>query len=130
MRPNSGPDEHEESATPGPYLAIKQAAERLSMSYGSVRNEIRSGKLRAYRFRGAYRIHADDLAAYVESCQVETTPRKEKPPAPARGSGGSAFTNLDGARLLDAWRRRGVRAARRGGRSAPSSGSSCDPSTD
>ena len=46
----------------------------MNAYYGSVRNEIRSGKLRAYRFRGAYCIHTDDLTAYVESCQVETTP--------------------------------------------------------
>ena len=43
-------------------------------------------------------------------------------------SGPGGFTNLDPARLLDAWRRQGVLADRRGGRSARSSGSSCAPS--
>lgn len=130
MKTNLEFEEHDEIPSPGVYLAIKQAAKLLNMSYGSVRNEIQLGKLRAYRFRGAFRIHTNDLATYIESCQVVMTPRHEKPLAPGAGAESSTFTHLDGARLLDAWRRRGVRADRRGGRNAPSSGSSCDPSTD
>jgi excisionase family DNA binding protein len=102
----------------------------LSVAYGTIRNAILAGKLTAYKIMGTYRIRPEDLDAFVESCRVEPGRRASQPPASKSKAGGSAFTNLDGARLLDAWRRRGVRSARRGGRNVPSSGSSCGPSTD
>ena len=110
------------------YMSINQAAERLSVSGGTVRNEIRAGRLPAYRFRGAYRIRPEDLAAYVEGCRVAEVPKASRPPALPSKAGGAPFTHLDGGRLLDAWRRQGVLADRPGGRTPRSSASSCGPS--
>src|SRR5262245_39067498 len=109
-------------------FTIKEAAERLRVSYNTIRGAILAGRLKAYRFGargGTYRIDPADLEAYRASCMTT----KQEPPASKKSvGGGSAFKNLDGGRLLDAWRRQGVVDHPRGGRSARSSGSSCDPS--
>ena len=110
-------------------FTIKEAAEKLRVSYGTIRGAILAGRLKAYRFGargGTYRIDPADLEAYRASCM---TTKQEPAASKKRAGGGSAFKNLDGERLLDAWRRQGVVVDPPGGRSAPSCGSSCDPST-
>lgn len=113
---------------PPPLLTIREAADQLTVSYGTVRNLITQGRLKAVRIgtgRGTYRIARSDLDAFLLGCEVPG-------PAPAtptrKPSGPAGFTNLDPGRLLAAWRQQGVLADRRGGRSARSSGSSCAPS--
>jgi len=113
---------------PADFLTINQAAERLSVAYGTIRNAILAGRLAAYKIMGTYRIRHEDLDAYVGSCRVERGPQAGLPPAARVKAGGAAFTHLDGDRLLDAWRRQGVPAGRPRGRNARSSGSSSDPS--
>jgi excisionase family DNA binding protein len=113
---------------PGAFVTIHEAAARLHVSYGTIRNAIRAGRLSAYRFGSTFRIRPEDLAAYVESCRVEQVPRPIKPPESNAGTGGSPFKYLDGQRSLDAWRRQGAAVDPPGGRSAPSSGSSRGPS--
>jgi excisionase family DNA binding protein len=106
------------------YLTINQAAERLNVSGGTIRNAIRAGRLKAYRFMGTYRIELEDLAGFVESSLVEAKGREVRPPAPKATS----LKFLDGARLRAAWMRQGVRAPRTGADSARSSACSDDPS--
>ena len=102
------------------FLTIREAALRLRVSYNTIRGAILAGRLKAYRFGargGAFRIAVADLEAYRAACATTN----QEPPAPRKSAGGgSAFKNLDGERLLDAWRRQGAVADRRGGRSAPS----------
>lgn len=105
-------------------LKIREAAELLGLGYETVRSEIVAGRLRASKFRGTYRIEPADLAAYREAAVIG-----ERAPRPKLATGGpSAFKKLDGARTLAAWRERGVRLPSPGGRNAPSSESSSDPS--
>lgn len=111
----------------GKLLTIREAAALLRVSYGTIRNAVLAGKLRAYRFGtrgGTYRIAAVDLDAFMEASQATSalTSIKQRP------TSHSAFKHLDGARLLDAWRQQGVVAAQPDARSAPSSALSCDPS--
>ena len=114
---------------PADFLSINQIAERLSVSEGTVRNEIRAGRLSAYRFRGAYRVAQEDLAEYIESCRFERAARVNKPPTPARRIEGAPFKHLDGRRSLDAWRRQGVAVDPPDAHTPPSSSSSNGPST-
>ncbi len=113
---------------PADFLTINQAAERLSVAYGTIRNAIVAGRLVAYKIMGTYRIRPEDLDAFIESCRVEHGRQGSRPPSPKSEAGGAAFTHLDGDRLLDAWRRQGVLAGRPRARNARSSGSSCGPS--
>ncbi len=115
-------------------LTIAEAADILGVSYGIVYAAIQTGQLRAYRYTkrrksgkptGTYRIDPADLEAYKASCATEPA----KPAAPKKNAAGpSAFKNLDGDRLLEAWRQQGVLADPPDGRSAPSSASSNGPS--
>ena len=110
------------------YLSIREVAEQVNLSYGTVRNLIAQGRLRAIRIgtgRGTYRVTQADLDAFLLGCEV---PGPAPKPPTRRSRGTATFTNLDPARLLDAWRRQGVLANRRGAPGAPSSGSSCAPS--
>lgn len=113
---------------PADFLTIPQVAERLCLSEGTVRNEIRAGRLKAYRFRGAYRIASEDLAGYVESCRFDSAAGVAAPPAPGREAGGTPFKHLDGQRSLDAWRRRGVAVDPPNEHKSRSSSSTRDPS--
>jgi excisionase family DNA binding protein len=106
------------------YLTINQSAEQLNVAYNTIRNAILAGKLPAYKIMGTYRIDPDDLAAYIESCRVETKGREAKIPALQA----TTLKHLDGARLRAAWTRQGVRVPRSGAGSARSSGSTGGPS--
>ncbi len=108
----------------GEFLTIPEVAGQLRVAQNTVRNEIKAGRLAAYRFRGAFRIRPEDLAAYVEGCRVESGGRAAtSSPAPRA----TTLTHLDGAKLRDAWTRQGVRPPRRGGRNVPSCESSDGP---
>lgn len=111
------------------YLTIREAAEQLRVSHGTIRGLIAKGRLKAIRVgtgRGTYRIAQADLDAFLLGCEVPGP----APAAPAvKPRGPAAFTHLDPGRLLAAWRRQGVHADRPGGRSARSSGSTRAPST-
>ena len=128
MTSQPGPADRDEGPTE-PSLSIKQVSRRLNVAYNTIRNAILGGRLTAFRIQGAYRIREEDLAAYLENCRIGPSRPTSQPPAPTATAGGSAFKNLDGERLLDAWRRRGVLADPPRARSARSSSSSRDPST-
>lgn len=124
MTSPSGSSDQGDGPPTGPSLTIKQVRQRLNVSDNTVLNAIKAGKLAAFKFLGTYRVRKEDLAAYVESCRVPARGPEAKPPAP----GPTTLKHLDGSRLRAAWTARGVRAARPGGGSARSSGSTRDPS--
>jgi len=99
----------------------------LRISDSTIRNAIRNGQLRAFRFGsrgGSIRIAAADLQEYVAGCATA----KPSCPEVASTAAGSRFKHLDASKLLAAWRQQGVVGAPRGGNNAPSSGSSDAPS--
>lgn len=104
-------------------MRVKDAAARIGCGLSTAYGLIASGQIAHRRVgssgRGVIIIDEEALADYL--ARVER---------PAEGGGEGAapsaprpagFKNLDGRRLLDAWRRRGAPTGRRGGRSAPSS---------
>ena len=130
--PSFGETEPSPLATPNSsrqaagLLTIREVASLLRVSESTVRNAIRKGQLRAFRFgarRGTIRIGKADFEDYLASCVTEPTPTVKRRSRTA----GSPFTALDGGRLLAAWRRQGVLADRPNEGSAPSSESRCGP---
>jgi len=101
----------------GVFLTIPEVAGQLRVAQNTVRNEIKAGRLAAFRVRGAYRVRPEDLAAYVEGCRVESDGRAATTP-PARRA--TTLKHLDGVKLLDTWTRRGVPVPPPGGGSARS----------
>jgi len=107
-------------------LTIREAAALLRLSESTIRNAIRLGQLRAFRFGvrgGSIRISQADLDDYIAG--AATAPLIARTPVPA----GGRFKHLDASKLLAAWRKQGVLGAPRDGNNAPSSGSNDGPST-
>jgi excisionase family DNA binding protein len=104
---------------------IREAADELGVSYGTIRNAIRRGRLIAYRFEGTFRILPVDLSAYRDRCVTAAPEAEIKAPAPKV----SSLKHLDGARLRAAWLAQGVPLPPTGGGNARSSGSKRGPST-
>jgi len=90
-------------------LTVRQVAERLHVSQGTVYGLIAQGRLRAFRIgtgRGTLRVSEEALADFLQA--VETSggqPADEGRPASRHGK---LFRHLDAARLRAAWRDRGV----------------------
>ena len=107
-------------------LTIAEAASLLRISESTIRNAIRSGQLRAFRFGarcGAIRITVADLNDYTTACA--TTPAKTIKLGHA--ASGTPFKSLDAGRLLAAWQRQGVLDGRLVESHSPSFGSdSCE----
>ena len=90
-------------------LTVKEVAARLRVSQGCIYSLCGSGALRHLRLgtgRGAIRIREEDLQSFVERCVRE---EKEEVATPRRMATPKAFTNLNASRLLDAWRKQGVK---------------------
>ena len=124
----NGPQADPSSASHGGLLTIREAAAMLRISESTVRNAIRSGQLRAFRFGtrgGSIRIAPVDLQEYIASCATA----KPSCPKVAPTTAGGRFKHLDASKLLSAWRQQGVLGAPQDGNNAPSSGSSDAPST-
>jgi excisionase family DNA binding protein len=91
-------------------LTVKEAAERLGVSRGLVYVLCRAGRIRHERHgtgRGTLRIEPAALDEYRAVCRQDvgnTRPAK----ANRAKTRGATFGNLDGARLLEAWRKQGV----------------------
>lgn len=105
-------------------LTIREAAALLRISDSTIRNAIRNGQLRAFRFGtrgGTIRIVPADLDDYVAGCATT----KPSSPQLASNTVGGRFKNLDASKLLAAWRQRGVLDDQPNDSRAPSSGS-CD----
>ena len=106
------------------YPKIREAAEQLGVSYGTIRNAIEWGRLTAYRIEGAFRIAPVDLSAYLARCETRRPAPVVKAPTPAATS----LKYLDGARSRAAWHAQGVLVPPSGRDNAPSSGSRRGPS--
>ncbi len=116
------------SAAPGGLLTIREAAAMLRIGDSTIRNAIRSGQLRAFRFGargGSIRIATADLEEYIAGCATA----KPLCPKAAPTTVGGRFKHLDASKLLSAWRQQGVLGAPRDGNNAPSSECSDAPST-
>jgi len=90
-------------------LKVSQVCERLNCSLATVYALIERGDLECFRCPGI-RVSEEQLAVYLESTKkgrsqnAQDWPEKTKP----RPKTGRVFTHLDGDRLLEAWRKRGV----------------------
>ena len=87
------------------FLTIREAANILRVSEGTIRNAVGSGRLRAFRFGnrgGSIRIATADLDDYIAG--AATTPLASRTSAPTGGQ----FKHLDASKLLAAWQRQGV----------------------
>jgi excisionase family DNA binding protein len=62
------------------FLTVKQVAERLQVSLGTVYGAVDRGELKAHRFgrRTALRISEQSLLEYIDGC-AENEPEPEKP---------------------------------------------------
>jgi excisionase family DNA binding protein len=49
------------------YLTIRQTAEKLNLSTDTIRRLIRAGSLPAVKLGGQWRVHVDELTAWVEA---------------------------------------------------------------
>lgn len=101
-------------------LTIREAAGLLRVSPSTIRNAIRAGRLRAFRFGirgGSIRIGLADLDDYQAACATTPPPMAK---AQAGSAAGSTFKCLDAKRLLAAWRQQGALAGQPSGRSAQS----------
>lgn len=52
------------------YLSLVEVAEKLNLSRMTVYRYVRSKKLPAYQFGRDYRVHKDDLDAFISSLKV------------------------------------------------------------
>lgn len=101
-------------------LRVRDVAQRLNISLSKAYELINRGRIVHCRFEGAIRVTEEDLQDYIASCKKGRGPRldeRNRSPRP-----GQPFKHLDAERLLDAWRRQGVRADRPNAGNAPSSG--------
>ena len=88
-------------------LTVKQAAERLNCSVSIVYGLIETHQLAHFRCPGI-RVSDVQLTEFLESRRKESAPRQKKADPPPAGR---PFVNLDGDRLLAAWRQQGADAA-------------------
>lgn len=74
------------------YLSTQEVADRLGVSVFTIRRYIRTGKLKAVKLDGVYRLSREDLAEFLKSREIylgalPSGPEPPSPPAPAsRGS--------------------------------------------
>lgn len=68
------------------YLSAQEVADRLGVSVFTIRRYIRTGKLRAVKLDGQYRLSPDDLAEFLRSREIPQVPvprGSSEPPLPA-----------------------------------------------
>ena len=73
------------------YLSTQEVADRLGVSVFTIRRYIRTGKLKAVKLDGVYRLSAQDLAEFLRSREIYIGPlpggpREPSPPVPARSA--------------------------------------------
>ena len=84
-------------------FSVKEAAKKLGISQSKLYQLVSLRLIAHYRVGGKIVFADADLAAYLESCRVETGGHTSH-----RSSAGGVFKNLDAERLSKAWQRRGV----------------------
>lgn len=82
-------------------LKVKDAAQRISVSIGTIYALCQSGQLAHSRIgigRGTIRINEQDLAAYLDRTKAEDLPAHSN-----REAVGKQFSELDAEKLRQAW---------------------------
>ena len=86
-------------------FTVKEVAEMLRVSQGTIYSDIRTGRLAALRFgRKTYRITEDGLQDYLAAAEVPVSSRPRT--SNRRGTKphvATTFKHLDAARLAKAW---------------------------
>jgi excisionase family DNA binding protein len=52
------------------YLTTQEVADRLGVSVFTIRRYVRSGKLKAVRLEGSYRVSRDELQAFLRDREI------------------------------------------------------------
>ena len=52
-------------------LTVSQVAEKLGYSTSQIRNLIREGKLKGYKFAASYRVNEDDLKEFINKSMIK-----------------------------------------------------------
>ena len=52
-------------------LTVAEVAEKLSYSTSQIRNLIREGKLKSYKFAASYRVNEDDLQDFINKSIIK-----------------------------------------------------------
>jgi excisionase family DNA binding protein len=52
------------------YLTTQEVADRLGVSVFTIRRYVRSGKLKAVRLEGAYRVSREDLREFLQEREI------------------------------------------------------------
>lgn len=62
-----------------PYLTTEDIAEQLHISVYTVRRYIRSGKLKAVKLEGAYRVRREDFEQFLREREIGQSQRPAEP---------------------------------------------------
>jgi excisionase family DNA binding protein len=74
------------------YMSTQEVADRLGVSVFTIRRYIRSGKLRAVRLEGVYRVSRQDMTEFLKAREIGQQPGQAGAPvlSPGSGSGSDA----------------------------------------
>lgn len=53
-------------------LSLKEVADRLGMHYNTIYNYVRSGELKAIKFKKVYRVEEQELEKFIRSKKFKT----------------------------------------------------------
>lgn len=53
-------------------LSLKEVASRLGMHYNTIYNYVRSGELKAVKFKKVYRIEEEELQKFIKNKRFKT----------------------------------------------------------
>jgi excisionase family DNA binding protein len=56
------------------YFTTQEVADRLGVSVFTIRRYVRSGKLKAVRLEGAYRVRREDLGDFLRKREIGSEP--------------------------------------------------------
>ena len=65
------------------YLSAEEVADRLGVSVYTFRRYIRTGKLKAVKLNGQYRLSPEDLAEFLRSREIPRVPVPRQPGEPS-----------------------------------------------
>jgi hypothetical protein len=68
------------------WFDLQEASLLIGISYSSLRNAIKTGRVKAFKIggvgKGVYRVSQADLVEYMEACRVGPPSRRQVRPAP------------------------------------------------
>jgi excisionase family DNA binding protein len=114
------------------FFTVRQVADRLAVAPATIYllcSQQRIDHIRVGVGRGAIRISAEAVNRFIERATVQPESMAGARLRTTAATGPNVFKELDQDRLLEAWRQRGELVDPPDERSAPSSASSCGPST-